>query len=166
MLKVKVNQDYTYNIKNNKTHTLVNDQIMDFDLQVIGNKRMHIIKDNVSYQAEVISFNLPEKSGILKINANTYQFSIKDQYDEFLQKLGIDILHANTISELKAPMPGLVLKILVKEGQQVKKGDNLLILEAMKMENIIKSPADVIINSLKINHGSKIEKNQVIITFK
>ena len=62
-------------------------------------------------------------------------------------------------------MPGLVLSVLVKEGDEVKKGDNLLVLEAMKMENIIKSPADVTIKSIKIKASDKVEKNQVLIQF-
>jgi biotin carboxyl carrier protein len=62
-------------------------------------------------------------------------------------------------------MPGLVLSVLVKEGDEVKKGDNLFVLEAMKMENIIKSPADVTIKSIKIKASDKVEKNQVLIQF-
>jgi biotin carboxyl carrier protein len=55
--------------------------------------------------------------------------------------------------------------VLVKEGDEIKKGDNLLVLEAMKMENIIKSPADVTIKSIKIKPSDKVEKNQVLIQF-
>jgi acetyl/propionyl-CoA carboxylase alpha subunit len=166
MLIIKVNNTWSYRVENNNTQTLVNDAIEDFDLQMTGDRRMHLIRNNMSYQAEILSFDPKGKFGILKINTNTYHFSIEDQYDELLHKMGIDMLHAGTVSELKAPMPGLVLKILVEEGQEVKKGDNLLILEAMKMENIIKSPADVTIGSLKVKPGSKVEKNQVIIGFR
>ncbi|MDB5143897.1 MAG: gcdC, partial [Mucilaginibacter sp.] len=69
------------------------------------------------------------------------------------------------VSEIKAPMPGLVLKLFVSEGTEVKKGDNLFILEAMKMENIIKSPADVTVKTVKIKPGDKVEKGQVLLTF-
>jgi biotin carboxyl carrier protein len=62
-------------------------------------------------------------------------------------------------------MPGLVLKISVKVGDVVKKGDNLFVLEAMKMENIIKSPADVTIRTIRIKPGDKVEKGQVLIGF-
>jgi biotin carboxyl carrier protein len=62
-------------------------------------------------------------------------------------------------------MPGLVLRILASEGQEVQKGGNLLVLEAMKMENIIKAPANVMIKSVKINPGDKVEKNQVMMIF-
>jgi biotin carboxyl carrier protein len=62
-------------------------------------------------------------------------------------------------------MPGLVLKVFVSNGDEVKKGDNLFILEAMKMENIIKSPSDVSIKNIKIVPGDKVEKGQVLMQF-
>jgi biotin carboxyl carrier protein len=62
-------------------------------------------------------------------------------------------------------MPGLVLKVFAVEGDEVKKGDNLLILEAMKMENIIKCPADVTIKKIRIKSGNKVEKGQILIEF-
>jgi biotin carboxyl carrier protein len=60
-------------------------------------------------------------------------------------------------------MPGLVLKVLVEEGKEFKKGDNLLILEAMKMENILKAPADGKVKSIKIKPGDKVEKNEILL---
>jgi biotin carboxyl carrier protein len=74
-------------------------------------------------------------------------------------------LNSAKISEIKAPMPGLVLKVFVLEGTAVQKGDNLFVLEAMKMENIIKSPADVVVKAVKIKPGDKVEKGQVLIKF-
>lgn len=88
-----------------------------------------------------------------------------DQFDELLHQLGMDNLNTAIISEIKAPMPGLVLRILASVGQEVQKGGNLFVLEAMKMENIIKAPADVIIKSVKVNPGDKVEKNQVMMIF-
>jgi len=62
-------------------------------------------------------------------------------------------------------MPGLVLDIIVSPGQSVNKGDNLLILEAMKMENVIKSPIDGIIKSIEVDKGNPISKSQVLVTY-
>jgi biotin carboxyl carrier protein len=62
-------------------------------------------------------------------------------------------------------MPGLIIDLRVKEGDQVKAGDPLLILEAMKMENIIKASGDSIVKSLKVKKGETVEKNQVLIEF-
>ena len=62
-------------------------------------------------------------------------------------------------------MPGMVLNILVAEGQQVKKGDSLLVLEAMKMENVLKSPTDGVIKKVVATKGTAVEKNQLLIQF-
>ena len=86
-------------------------------------------------------------------------------HEIFRHRQGMDNLNTAKVSEIKAPMPGLVLRILAGEGEEVKKGGNLLVLEAMKMENIIKAPADVIIKSVKVKDGDKVEKNQVMMIF-
>ena len=62
-------------------------------------------------------------------------------------------------------MPGLVLGISINAGEKVTKGDTLLILEAMKMENVIKSPTDGVIKSIAVKKGETVEKNQVILNF-
>jgi biotin carboxyl carrier protein len=62
-------------------------------------------------------------------------------------------------------MPGLILDIYVQEKQQVQKGDVLLILEAMKMENAIKSAADGVIKSIKVSKRQSVEKNQLLLEF-
>ncbi|MDX5320798.1 MAG: acetyl-CoA carboxylase biotin carboxyl carrier protein subunit, partial [Bacteroidota bacterium] len=59
----------------------------------------------------------------------------------------------------------LVLKTVANPGDTVKKGDSLLVLEAMKMENIIKSPGDGVVKAIKVNPGDKVEKNAVLIEF-
>ena len=77
----------------------------------------------------------------------------------------MDNLSAKKLNHIKAPMPGLVLSILVEEGKEVKKGDALIILEAMKMENILKSPADGIVKKIAVKKGVPVEKNQLLIEF-
>jgi biotin carboxyl carrier protein len=99
------------------------------------------------------------------VNGSIYTVTAKDQYDILLDQLGLSSLNSAKVSDLKAPMPGLVLKLFVTEGSEVKKGDNLFILEAMKMENIIKSPADVKVKTVKIKPGDKVEKGQVLLIF-
>lgn len=166
MLNIEIKNGKTFKVVSDPERTIVDDRVTEFDLQPTGKNRTHIILDNKSYSAELVSFDAEAKAGIVRINNNNYSFTARDQYDELLKKLGIDKMHVKSISELKAPMPGMVLKILVQDGQEVKKGDNLLVLEAMKMENIIKSPEDLSILSVKINAGDKVEKNQILITFK
>jgi biotin carboxyl carrier protein len=69
------------------------------------------------------------------------------------------------INTIKAPMPGLIIDLKVQAGSTVKAGDPLLILEAMKMENIIKSSGEGIVKSVKVKKGDSVEKGEVLIEF-
>ena len=66
-------------------------------------------------------------------------------------------------AELRAPMPGLLLNVLVSEGDTVKKGDVIFILEAMKMENALKAMQDGIVKEICVKKGQTVEKNQLLI---
>ena len=66
---------------------------------------------------------------------------------------------------LMAPMPGLLVSILVQENQEIEENQPLAVIEAMKMENIIKSPTDGTIQKLHVEKGNNVEKNQVLISF-
>ena len=79
--------------------------------------------------------------------------------------MGLNAAISQKVNEVKAPMPGLVLRALVEEGAAVKKGDSLLVLEAMKMENVIKSPVDAVVAKIPVKQGQAVEKNQVLIQF-
>ena len=165
MFKIRVNEQYDFEVLSEKDGILVNGRPVSADIYPVSKTSFHILYQNRSYNAELIELNKAEKTCSVRVNAQVYTMTLADQFDELLHKLGMDNLNAVKVSELKAPMPGMVLKILVTEGEEVKKGSNLLVLEAMKMENIIKSPADVVIKSIKVNASDKVEKNQVMIIF-
>ncbi|MCL4155747.1 UNVERIFIED_CONTAM: hypothetical protein GTU68_052685 [Idotea baltica] len=62
-------------------------------------------------------------------------------------------------------MPGLVLNIRVSPGDEVAEGDTLLVLEAMKMENVIKAVGNGTVKEIKVGHGDKVDKGQILIQF-
>ncbi|MFD0795709.1 acetyl-CoA carboxylase biotin carboxyl carrier protein subunit [Mucilaginibacter litoreus] len=163
MYKVKVNAHY-FEVERNAKQ-LINGGEINADVNKLSDNRYHIINNNLSYNAEVVSFDREAKTAEIKVNNNTYKVSAKDQFDLLLDQMGLSNLMSAKVSDIKAPMPGLVLKVLVAEGAEVKKGDNLFILEAMKMENIIKAPADVTIRTIKMQPGDKVEKGQVLMLF-
>ncbi len=165
MFKIKVNDKYAFEVQTDKSGISINAKTFSADTHQVNERTIHVLHQNKSYLVEIVEVNKADKTCIIKVNSNTYKLNIKDQFDDLLHQLGLDNLNSIKISDLKAPMPGLVLKILVSEGDEVKKGDNLLVLEAMKMENIIKSPADVTIKSIKVKATDKLEKNQVMILF-
>ena len=165
MYKIKVNDSFDFSVGKRDTQLTINDQEIKADIRQLSPSNYHLIHQLGSYSAEVVSFDSEAKTAVIKVNDNLYHVRAKDQYDLLLEKLGLSNLNSVKVSEVKAPMPGLVLKVFVNEGNEVSKGDNLFILEAMKMENIIKSPADGTIKKLKIKPGDKVEKGQVLIGF-
>lgn len=132
---------------------------------LINPHQLHILHNNKSYNVDVIKVSKEEKTAVLKINSKKFSLKIEDEFDALLHQLGMDSSSTKKVSDIKAPMPGMVLNILVKEGDAVKKGDSVLVLEAMKMENIIKSSGEGIIKKINAQKGKAVEKNQVLIQF-
>lgn len=166
MNKIKVNDHFNFETEINEGVVFLDNVSTGVDYISLGDNKFHFIKDKKSYSAELVEGNFKEKVFKIKVNNNVFRLEIKDQYDELLKNLGLDNLNKQKIIEIKAPMPGLVLKILINEGDFIKKGENLLILEAMKMENMIKAPSDLIVNKINIKIGDKVEKNQVMLSLK
>jgi len=166
MYKVKVNDQFLFEVENKDSTFLVNGEPVELDISTIGNNSTHVLYQNRSFNTEIVELNKTDKICKIKVNGNIYQISVEDQFDVLLKQLGLDNLTANKVSEIKAPMPGLVLKVLVEENVEIKKGDNLVILEAMKMENILKSSTDGVVKKILIKQGDKVEKNQILVQFK
>lgn len=123
----------------------------------------HVLSGQKSYRAKVLAKDWSKKELTIEINDNPYQIKIADKYDQLVKKLGFESTSNQKANDVKAPMPGLVLEIEVKVGQEVKKGDGLLILEAMKMENAIKAAGDGIVKSINIEKGAAVDKGQLLI---
>jgi biotin carboxyl carrier protein len=159
------NQEKVFDIQEEIHQINVNGKGFVWDIVPTKPNTYHILHQHTSYNVEVLKADYQTKTFIIKIQGRAYEIEAKDHLDLLLQKMGIHNITPNQITDLKAPMPGLILDIFVKENQSIQKGDTLLILEAMKMENIIKAPADLKIKAIKAIKGQKIEKAQVLITF-
>lgn len=166
-IKVNGNKEFKTELtqKNGSISGIINGQEFAADIIKIRDDVYHLLKDNISFNLEIVKQIPEEKKMVVKINNTTYTLDIKDKYDDLLHSLGLDSLAAKKVNDIKAPMPGMVLNILVTEGQEVKKGDPLIVLEAMKMENILKSPTDGVIKKIAIRKGIAVEKNQLLIQF-
>ncbi|HEY4649971.1 MAG TPA: biotin/lipoyl-containing protein [Pontibacter sp.] len=165
MLQVKTANDKTWQVDIQKDAILLNGAPFNWDISPLGNNTYHIIHNYKSYTAELVSADYQAKAFTFKINGITHTLSVKDQFDLLLDKLGMSNANAQKVNDVKAPMPGLILEIKVQPGQEVKKGDPIMILEAMKMENILKSPGDGVVKEIKVAVRQNVEKNQVLILF-
>lgn len=143
----------------------LNDRVIEASIIESGKGEYHLIHNNKSFNFLVVKADLSEKKLTIKVNGKKFNVEVKDKFDELLHNLGMDNFATKKVNDIKAPMPGMVLNILVGEGQQVKKGDSLLVLEAMKMENILKSPADGTVKKVVATKGTAVEKNQLLIQF-
>ncbi len=131
-----------------------------------NNETLLLITPNKVYTITCLNVNEESKTLTLLYNGHKFNASITEPLDEILKSMGLENALTPKISDLKAPMPGLVLQVLVKPGDSVNKGDKILVLEAMKMENAIKSPTDGIVNDVLVQQGLAVDKNQILITYK
>lgn len=99
----------------------------------------------------------------LELEGETFDVEIKDELDQMLDSMGFSTASSKHVKEIKAPMPGLVISIAVQEGQEVKEGDRILILEAMKMENSIMIQQNAVIKRIAVTAGQAVEKGQVLV---
>lgn len=163
MITLKVNNGTAISVDFNKEEVTLNGQTVASDWAFIAPHKYHVIFNHQSYTLELIGKDETGKQLTMMVNGQKQVVAIEDQYDALLKQLGMDKMVTSKVNEVKAPMPGLVLRILVEEGQAVKKGDALLVLEAMKMENIIKATGEGVIKKVAVQPKLAVDKNQVML---
>lgn len=126
-------------------------------------QHFHLLHNGRSYHAELVDVDYAARQYTFRINGSKYTLKISDHYERLVQKLGLSVGGSQKMNTVKAPMPGLVLKIMAEPGQAVQKGDPLLILEAMKMENVIKAAGEGRVKTIKIQQGAAVEKGQLLL---
>lgn len=163
MYNIQINESEAMSLALESDKINVNGKDMQWDIQKLPNGSFSIIANNKSFVANLESIDRVKKTMDLRIENNIYSVKIQEPIDLLLSKMGLDISKTQKVDPIKAPMPGLVLKVLVTEGQAIKKGEPVLILEAMKMENVFKAAADATVKAIKINAGQAVEKGEVLI---
>lgn len=143
----------------------LNHNPFQWDLVKTGPSTFHIVRNNRSFNVIVEGYDADSSVFQLKINGKPVEVKTLNRMQVLLQSMGLDAASSRKLNEIKAPMPGLVVRIPVQVGDSVKKGDSLLVLEAMKMENIIKAPGDAVVSKIHVNSAQAVEKNQLLISF-
>lgn len=165
MYQAKTNSGKLFEIEPQAKAIYLNGEEVAWDLVKLSDGKFHVILNSRSFNAEIVKTEAATKTFTVKVNGELHEISLKDKYDILLEKLGMNNLASTKLNEIKAPMPGLIFDIKVKEGDTVAKGDAIMILEAMKMENIIKSPGEGVVKTIKVKKGDSVEKNQILIQF-
>jgi biotin carboxyl carrier protein len=160
--KVFYKEDKSHEIELDNHQIKIDGKETNIDLVKLLDNKFHILQNHKSYNLEVIHADYTLKRFSIKVNNNIYDLNLQNELDILLDKMGMSAGTSDKMDDVKAPMPGLVLDILVEVGQSIQKGDNLIILEAMKMENIIKASGSGVVKSIKINKKDAVEKNQLL----
>ena len=124
-----------------------------------------ILDNNKSKLVSVKGVDHELKRYQIQIDGRIYQVQISDAVDQQILKMNLKSKKSNQLKELRAPMPGLVRQVNVQVGDQVDAGDSLFILEAMKMENLLKSPVNGKVSDIFVKPGESVEKNQILLSF-
>lgn len=154
--KAIVNDTYDFKISKK--------DIEKFDIHT-SHSTSHVIIDDQSKTVDLIKADFLARTYTVKVNGNAYTVRIENELDGLISEMGLSLTDDTAQTEVEAPMPGLIIEVLVSEGQEVKKGDGLCILEAMKMENTLLSEGDGVVKKVKITQGNTVDKGDVLIEF-
>lgn len=125
----------------------------------------HVIHCNNSYRIEWLACDYYQKKYVLTLNGSRHEVQITDDLDLLILSLGLSVKASQNKSDILAPMPGRIIKAEVSVGQKVKKGDALITLEAMKMENTLQAQNDGVIKAVHIREGDTVAKKQLLVEF-
>ena len=139
------------------------DAVEDLDVSSSAENSFHVLYENKSFQVELLRSDFYERSYAVRIGGETFEVAIQSDLDDLVEKMGYELGSSRIMNSIKAPMPGIIIDIPVEPGQQVKEGESLVILEAMKMENAILSPSNATIKHILVNKGDTVEKNKLLI---
>lgn len=154
--------DYLLNV-NERDYPVSNEQLDELDLIRVDAENYHLLHNGKAYHCQILSVNLETKEVSLLLNGSKQRVQLKDKIDQLVAELGLSVVTAQASNDIFAPMPGLVLDIMVEVGQEIEAGTPLLILEAMKMENVLKSEGAGIVKSITVSKGEAVEKRQLLI---
>lgn len=158
---VTVNGTQVYTVEGNT----INGQEILADVLRLDNRFYHILTNGKGYSIEVAAIDRTAKTMTIKVNGHAYDIAVKDKFDALMEQMGFGKDALSKAADLKAPMPGLVIDVRVQPGDTVKKGDPVIVLEAMKMENVLKSPGDGKVKSVAATKGMSVEKGFILISF-
>jgi len=143
-------------------HIRIGERLLEVDFEsVSGQPVFSLILDGKSFESFVYQ---GEDDWEVLIRGQQYQVKIEDEREKRLKAAaGAGMVEGGEF-HLKAPMPGLVVAVLIEEGQEVRKGQVMLILESMKMQNELKAPRDGVMGRVRVKAGESVEQRQTLLS--
>jgi len=143
-------------------HIKLNGETLEVDfVSVADQPAFSLLLGGKSFEAYVY----PEEGNLqVLMQGRSFSIIVEDEREKRLSVAGGSTVSESSEYLLRSPMPGLVISLPVSEGQEVKKGDVLLILESMKMQNELKSPREGILSRVKVKPGDNVEQRQILLS--
>jgi biotin carboxyl carrier protein len=143
-------------------HVSVDGILYEIDFEVVSGQPVYsLLLNGQSYEAHVYA---TEEEWQVLLQGRLYPVQVEDERERRLRTtLGARISDTGEF-QLRSPMPGLVVSLPIKEGQPVTKGDVLLILESMKMQNELKAPRDGTVTRIRVKVGDNVEQKQILLS--
>lgn len=148
-----------------KLYPLSSTDVDCLDIAKISDGKFHILMAGKSYMATIKSRDFFNKQYVVAIGKKEFVLTISNSLDLQIDAMGFEASASGKINNIIAPMPGLILNVAVETGQEVKENQPLLILEAMKMENVLTAPRDGVIKNICCSTGDAVEKTQLLVEF-
>jgi len=145
-----------------KRHVSVNGQVMEVDFENISGQPVYsMVIDGKSYEAYV--YEVEDEWQVL-LQGQQYPIRVEDEREKRLKAAaGAGVAESGEF-HLKAPMPGLVVTVAVQPDQAVAKGDVLVILESMKMQNELRAPRAGKVTRMRVKAGETVDRRQTLLT--
>jgi biotin carboxyl carrier protein len=137
-------------------------EIDSIEILKVENERIDILYNNQLISGYVNAIKTIQKGFKVGLGNEFFEIKIKSDLEQTLDKMGLNSIKLAKLKVIKAPMPGLVIEINAKENQELNTGDKLLILEAMKMENVLKIPHQSTVKKILVKVGQAVEKGQIL----
>jgi biotin carboxyl carrier protein len=150
-------------VNGQKDFSFQKEQLRNLDAILTDPATYHVLCNEKSYEVTVVEQDFNNRFYEVRIGSNTYQVDIETDLDQLIQSMGYQLSSEQAVDTIQAPMPGIILDVRVSKGDSIKKGSTLLILEAMKMENVIVSPKDGVVKKVHASTGQTVDKNKLLI---
>lgn len=134
-------------------------------LRVVNFEQDHLLLTDGTREYEVWLVEKDSKYWKLNVDGTEILIEKQERLASLFEKIGFEEESKDKISEIKAPMPGAIVEVLVAKDQEIEINDPLVILEAMKMENIIRATAQGTVSDVLVESGSVVQKNEILVKF-
>src|SRR5690606_6743521 len=152
---------YTIRVDDGPEFKSSREQLAALDLVSTGPNRFHLLYRGRGHRVKVLAADFLKGRYTLEVDGREYECTVGTPLDSLIGTMGFATQGPRDVNDILAPMPGLLLDLQVAEGQAVSEGDQLLVLEAMKMENTISSPRAGTIKKIHVGKGDSVDKGQL-----